>query len=123
MIPLAIVRWAVTRFDSPQKHRAQISTTAMIAGIVAFGGFFGACILLVHACWGFRISLAYALTLPPSSPIAFYYERELCNLVRGLRTLWILFRAPFAAKHLVKMRAALIALIEAARADLARNKS
>jgi hypothetical protein len=118
LIPYAIVRWSVNRFAAPQKHKAQISTAAMVAGVVAFGGFYGACIVMVHLCWGWPASLWYGLSLPVASLVAFYYAREVRRLARSLRTLWILTRSPFAARRLVLMRAALVREIEAVRAEL-----
>jgi hypothetical protein len=112
LIPFAIVRWSVARFAAPQKHKAQISTAAMVAGVVAFGGFYGGCIVTCHALWGWPVSLYYGLSLPVASLVAFYYAREIRRLARGLRTLWILFRAPFAIRHLVRQRAELVGEIE-----------
>lgn len=113
LLPFAIVRWSVKRFAAPQRHKAQVSTAAMVAGIVAFGGCYGACIAGCHAIWGWPVSLWYALSLPVASLVAFYYAREIRRLIRGLRTFWILTRAPFAVRRLVVMRAELVREIEA----------
>jgi len=121
LIPFAIVRWSVAKFASPQKHKAQISTAAMVAGVVAFGGFYGMCILVCHAIWGWPASLWYGVSLPVASLVAFYYAREIRHLVRGLRSLLILFRAPFAAKRMVAMRAGLVREIEAVHEELRRE--
>jgi 1-acyl-sn-glycerol-3-phosphate acyltransferase len=120
LIPFAIVRWSVKRFAAPQKHKAQISTAAIFAGIVAFGGFYGACIVMAHALWGLPTSFWYGLSLPVASLVAFYYAREIRRLARGLRTLWILFRAPFAVRRLVAMRAELVNRVEAVHHALQR---
>jgi len=118
VIPFAIVHWSITRFAAPHKHKAQISTAAMVAGGVAFGGFYGACFLLVHAIWGWPISLWYGLSLPVASLVAFYYAREIRQLARGLRTLWVSMRAPFALRRLVAMRADLVSQVESAHRAL-----
>jgi len=118
LIPFAVVRWSVKRFAAPHQHKAQISTAAIFAGIVAFGGFFGGCILVVNAIWGWPVSLWYGLSLPLTSLAAFYYVREIRRLARGLRTLWILTRSPFAARRLVVMRAELVREIETVHDEL-----
>jgi len=120
LIPFAIVRWTVNRFAAPQKHKAQVSTAAIVAGVVAFGGFYGACILAVHSIWGWPTSLWYGLSLPVASLVAFYYAREFRRIARGLRTLWILCRAPFAIRRLVGMRADLVSRVEAVHHTLQR---
>ncbi|MEI6537258.1 MAG: hypothetical protein WCN98_18090, partial [Verrucomicrobiaceae bacterium] len=112
LIPFAIVRWSVSRFAAPRKHKAQVSTAAMIAGLVAFVGFYGVCVALCHWIWGWPVSFWYALSLPFASMAAHYYAREVGRLFRGLRTLWILCRVPFAARQLVEARKALVAEIE-----------
>jgi len=123
LIPFAIVRWSVAQFAAPQKHKAQISTAAITAGAVAFGGFFAGCILAVHAIWGWPVSLWYGLSLPVASLVAFYYAREVRRLACGLRTLWILTRAPFAARRLVVMRAELVREIEGVHEELRRART
>jgi hypothetical protein len=123
LIPFAIVRWAVTQFAAPQKHKAQISTAAMVAGVVAFGGFYAACVAGCHAIWGFPVSFWYGLSLPVASLVAYYYAREIRRLAQGLRTLWILFRAPFAVRRLVAMRADLVNRVEAVHHALQRAET
>lgn len=112
LIPFAIVRGSVSRFAAPHKHKAQVPTAALIAGVVAFGGFYGGCIGLCHWIWGWPVSFWYALSLPVASLAAHYYAREVRRLCCALRTLWILCRAPFAVRQLVEVRGALVAEIE-----------
>jgi hypothetical protein len=112
LIPFAMVRWSVSRFAAPHQHKAQLTTAALIAGVVSFVGFYGLCIGLCHWIWGWPVSFWYALSLPVASLAAHYYAREVRRLGCGLRTLWILCRAPFAARKLVAMRGALVAEIE-----------
>ena len=117
LIPYAVVRWAVSGFTQPGKHKAQTSTAAITAGIVAFAGFYGACIGLVHTWFGWPTSLWYALSLPLASLLAYYYLRELRRLAVSVRNTIVLLRAPAAAGHLLRLRSELVAEIEAVRAE------
>ena len=74
-----------------------------------------------HARWGWPASLWYGLSLPVASLGAFYYAREIRRLGYSLRTLGILFRAPFATRHLVRRRAELEAEIELIHKQLRRD--
>jgi glycerol-3-phosphate O-acyltransferase/dihydroxyacetone phosphate acyltransferase len=115
LIPYAVVNRAVSGFTEPGKRKAQTSTAAIIAGIVAFGLFYGLCVCLVQAWLGWPVSLWYALSLPVTSLVAYYYVRELRRLVASVRNTVLLVRAPMAARHLLALRAELIGEIEAVR--------
>jgi glycerol-3-phosphate O-acyltransferase / dihydroxyacetone phosphate acyltransferase len=117
LIPYAIVRWAVRRFTQPGKHRAQTSTAAITAGIVAFGLFYGLCVAVVHCVFGWPVSFWYALSLPVASLVAFYYLRELRRLWASVRNTAVLLRVPMAARRLLGMRRELMAEIEAVRGE------
>jgi glycerol-3-phosphate O-acyltransferase/dihydroxyacetone phosphate acyltransferase len=115
LIPYAVVQWAVRGFTEPGKRKAQTSTAAITAGIVAFGVFYGLCVGLVHSWFGWPASLWYALSLPLASLIAYYYIRELRRLAANVRNTVVLLRAPMAARRLLALRGELIAEIESAR--------
>jgi hypothetical protein len=117
LIPFAVVHWAVRGFTEPGKRKAQTSTAAITAGIVAFGVFYGLCIGAVHSWFGWPASLWYALSLPLASLIAFYYVRGLRRLVASVRNTVVLLRAPMATKRLRALRGELIAEIEAVRRE------
>ena len=117
LIPGAVVEWAVRGFTEPGKRKAQTSTAAIAAGVVAFGVFYGLCVWVVHAWFGWPASLWYALSLPLASLIAYYYTRELRRLVVSVRNTVVLLRAPIAARRLLALRGELIAEIEAARGE------
>jgi hypothetical protein len=69
------------------------------------------------------VSFWYGLSLPVASLVAYYYAREIRRLAQGLRTLWILFRAPFAVRRLVAMRADLVNRVEAVHHALQRAET
>jgi glycerol-3-phosphate O-acyltransferase / dihydroxyacetone phosphate acyltransferase len=117
LIPYAVVRWAVSGFTEPGKRKAQTSTAAITAGIVAFGVFYGLCIAVFHSWFGWPASLWYALSLPVASLIAYYYLRELRRLAASVRNTIVMLRAPMAARRLLALRGELIAEIESARGN------
>lgn len=118
LLPHLIIKWALHRFPSPEKRKAQASTTRILGGIVLYAGFFSAYAAIFHACFGWPASFWYALSLPPSTLLAFYHLREFRRLKAGVRSFIVLVRAPFAAKRLLKLRAELIHEIEAVHALL-----
>jgi 1-acyl-sn-glycerol-3-phosphate acyltransferase len=120
-IPYAVVKWAAGRFSEPGKRKAQAATSAIVAGTIAFGSFYGLCILLFHTLAGWPASFWYALSLPPASLLAHYYTRELRRLIGVVQSGVLLLRAPFAARRLMAMRAELRSEIEAARQELVRS--
>jgi glycerol-3-phosphate O-acyltransferase/dihydroxyacetone phosphate acyltransferase len=117
LLPFAVVGWAVYRFPQAATRKAQTSTTAITAGIVAFGAFYAAYVLVFTHFFGWPWSLWYALSLPPASLLAHYYWRQVRYLARSVRTALILLQAPLAAKRLIAMRNNLITEIEGARAE------
>jgi 1-acyl-sn-glycerol-3-phosphate acyltransferase len=117
LIPSAVVQWVVRDFTQPGKRKAQTSTAAIAAGIVAFGVFYALCVGVVHAWFGWPASLWYALSLPLASLVAYYYVRELRRLVASVRNTVVLLRAPIATRRLLALRGQLIAEIEAARGE------
>lgn len=117
LIPYAVIKWAVGGFTQPGKRKAQTSTAAITAGIVAFGVFYGLCVVVFHSWFGWPASLWYALSLPVASLIAHYYLRELRRLAASVRNTIVLLRAPIAARRLLALRRELIAEIESARGE------
>jgi 1-acyl-sn-glycerol-3-phosphate acyltransferase len=117
LLAFAVVRWAVHRFPQAGTRKAQVSTTAITAGIVAFGFFYSAYVFVFHRLFGWPWSLWYALSLPLASLLAHYYLRQISTLAASVRNTVILLRAPMAARGLVAMRNDLVAKIDAARAE------
>jgi glycerol-3-phosphate O-acyltransferase / dihydroxyacetone phosphate acyltransferase len=115
LIPFAVVKWAVGGFTEPTKRKAQASTAAITAGVVAFGVCYSLYTALFHALFGWPASLWYALSLPVASLIAYYYLREARRLAASVRGTIVLLRAPAAARRLLALRAQLIAEIEQSR--------
>jgi len=121
--PFLVVRWAVNRFANVRMHKAQTSTAAIIAGVVSFTFFYGAYALIFHRCFGWPASLWYGLSLPVAGLIAHYYVRRLHQLSGRVRDTFVLLRSPAAARRLTKMRAELIAEIDAARGPLDKDEN
>jgi hypothetical protein len=115
------VKWAVGGFPDPARRKAQTATTAIIAGIVAFGLCYPLYVVLVHAWLGWPASLWYALSLPVASLAAYYYAGQARRLGASVRNTIVLLRAPAAARHLLALRAQLIAQIEQARPTPAKR--
>jgi glycerol-3-phosphate O-acyltransferase / dihydroxyacetone phosphate acyltransferase len=109
-----LITWAVRRFASPNRHKAQISTATIVAGVVAFSLFYSIYILGCHLTFGWPTSLWFGLSLPVTGLVAHYYLRAAQKLTASVRMTIILLRAPSAAKRLLTMRQGLVAEIEAA---------
>jgi 1-acyl-sn-glycerol-3-phosphate acyltransferase len=118
LIPYLVVTWAIRKFPEPNKVKAQVSTTVITAGLVAFGACYAVYVALVRHFFGWPVSFWYALSLPVTGLLAHYYLRDLKLLALSLRHLRVLWRAPLATKRLLAMRAGLIAEIEAVRGKL-----
>jgi glycerol-3-phosphate O-acyltransferase/dihydroxyacetone phosphate acyltransferase len=112
IIPHAIIIWAVNRFPATEKRKAQTSTTKILGGILLYTGFFGLYAMAFHAMFGLPASFWYALSLPPSSLMAFYHLRELRRFKASLRNTLVLVRAPLVARRLLTLRAELVKEIE-----------
>jgi len=122
LIPYALIKWATGKFTLEGKRKAQASTTAIAAGAVGFGLCYTIYIAVFQWIFGWPASLWYALSLPVTGILAHYYLREMRRLWAAVHTTIVLWRAPFAAKRLLKMRAELIGEIEAVRADQQREE-
>jgi 1-acyl-sn-glycerol-3-phosphate acyltransferase len=118
LLPFGVVKWSVDHFASPQRHKAQTSTAAIISGIVAFSFFYGLYTWLFHLYFGWKWAIWYGLSLPVAGIISHYYLREMRRLSGGVRDVFVLLRRPGSAKRLLAVRAKLIAEIEAVRKEL-----
>jgi 1-acyl-sn-glycerol-3-phosphate acyltransferase len=118
LLPALVVTWAVARLASPDKHKAQISTATIVAGVVAFSAFYALYIGGCHLTLGWPTSLWFGLSLPVTGLIAHYYLRGVKKLAAAVRTTMILLRAPSATKRLIAMRRGLVTEIEVAHQSL-----
>jgi 1-acyl-sn-glycerol-3-phosphate acyltransferase len=122
LLPFAVVAWAKRRFPNAETRKAQTSTTAITAGIIAFGAFYSMYVTVFHHFFGWPWSFWYAVSLPPASLLAHYYLRQVRYLAGTVRNALILLQAPLVAKRLITMRNDLVAEIEAVRAEY-RNRN
>jgi glycerol-3-phosphate O-acyltransferase / dihydroxyacetone phosphate acyltransferase len=118
LLPFGVVKWSVDHFASPQRHKAQTSTAAIISGIISFTFFYGLYTWVFHGYFGWKWAIWYGLSLPVAGIIAHYYLREMRRLTGGVRDVFVLLQRPGAAKRLLAIRAKLIADIEAQRKEL-----
>jgi glycerol-3-phosphate O-acyltransferase/dihydroxyacetone phosphate acyltransferase len=116
--PVLLVKWSVNHFANIQRHKAQTSTAAIIAGLVSFSFFYGSYLCIFHWLFGWPASLWYGLSLPVAGLIAHFYARQLRQLAGRIRDTFVLLRAPAAARRLLALRARLIAEIEAVRPEI-----
>lgn len=119
LLPALVITWAVGRFANLNKHKAQVSTTAIVAGVVAFGLIYSLYIGICHWKFGWPVTLWFGLSLPVTGLIAHYYLRAAQKLTTAVRTIIIFLRDPSAAKRLIAMRRGLVAEIEAAHQTIA----
>lgn len=116
ILPILAVRWAVGRYGNVEKHKAQTSTAAIVAGVPAFGLFYAALIWTVHGRFGWPASLWYAASLPIAGLITHYYIKEAGYFWGSMKGLWTLLRARLAAGRIIGLRKRLIDDIEFHRA-------
>ena len=115
LLPIMIVDWAIQRFANTSTNKTRVTTTALLAGILSFGPWYGLLIALCHAIFGWPVSLIYGLSLPVAGRVAHYYVRGAPRFAAALRSTLVMIRAPGDARRLLRMREALIAQIQAAR--------
>lgn len=118
LLPITFIHLALRRYAELAVNKTHVSTTAMLAGALGFGGFYGVCIATVHAIFGWPVSLWYGLSLPAAGLATHYYLRNLHDLRADARAAQVLLRAPFAARRLLALRQELIGEIEAARREV-----
>lgn len=116
LVPIAVVQWAVHRFAHIDRFKAQVSLTAIAAGLVSFGLFYGLLFAAAQRIVGWPTSLVYLLSLPVSGLVAHYYLQQGQRLWRAARRSLVLFRLKLgSAARLRRMRRELIKEIEALR--------
>ncbi len=118
LAPVSLVRWTRNRVLKPDHRKRETAHTTILLGIVAFVPSFTIFAAMFHHFFGWPASFWYALSLPVASLLAYYYIRELGQMGSAIRNMTIIFRAPFAAKRLLRLRAELIEQIEAARPEI-----
>ena len=118
LAPYCLVKWSVNHFADPKRHRAQIATAAIIAGLVSFGFFYGLYAWIFHYFFGWRAAVWYGLSLPVAGMIAHYYVRRLRCLTGAVRDTFVLLRSPAATRRLLALRTQLISEIEMARPEI-----
>ncbi len=117
-LPVSVIQWVGRRVQKSDPRTTSVSTTVIIAGIVAFILFYGAYVVVFHLFFGWRASLFYALTLPPAGLVAHYYVRELRRFGASLRATWVYLRAPAVTRRLLALRAQMISEIEVQRQEI-----
>lgn len=118
LAPFCVVKSAVRKFANVDKHKAQTSTAAIIAGLVSFSFFYGLYAWVFHLYFGWRAAAWYGLTLPVVGMVAHYYLRALRRLSAGVLDTFVLLRSPSAARRLVVLRQALTNEIESVASNL-----
>jgi len=118
LLPYFAVQRSVRRFSEHPGTKTGVATITILSGLVAFTSFYALCVAAFRILFGWPATIWYALSLPLASLVAHYYLRDLRRFGASLRAAPVLLRAPSAAQTLLKARAQLIELIEAARRDL-----
>jgi glycerol-3-phosphate O-acyltransferase/dihydroxyacetone phosphate acyltransferase len=121
LAPAHFIEWAVEKFSPRENVRAQIAHVSMIAGLIGFGALYAAAAAVMWHYAGPGWAAAYVLSLPLSGLFAHAWMRGLARVSGEMRAGWLLARMPFTRRYLVRMRARLIAEIEAFRAEYRRE--
>lgn len=117
LAPLAVIQWAVRRFAGREESQAQVSTTAIIAGLAGFTLFYSLYIAVFYQFAGWSWTVWYAVSLPLSGLVAHYYTQELGRLRGSFRVAAVLLGLRLGtAQRLRRQRAALLEEIESLRA-------
>jgi glycerol-3-phosphate O-acyltransferase / dihydroxyacetone phosphate acyltransferase len=123
LAPFCVVAWSVKKFAHVEKHKAQTSTAAIIAGLVSFGFFYALYAWIFHLFFGWHTTVWYALTLPLTGIISHYYVRQLRRLSAGVHDTFMLLHAPAGARHLIALHDELTAEIESVAKELRQPSS
>ncbi len=121
LAPVWFIEWAVPKFSPRENVRAQIAHGSMIAGLVGFGVLYAAAAALMWHFAGGGWALVYLLSLPLSGLFAHAWVRSLVRFGGQVRASWLMGRLPLTRRHLARMRARLIAEIDAFRAEYRRE--
>ena len=114
-LPVLVVNRTTKHFERAPADKTHVSTAGILAGLISFSVCYGAYIVVFCAFFGLPATLWYALSLPVASLAAHYYLRGLLRFAQSVHSLFVLVRAPAAARHVLALRNELIAEIEAAR--------
>ncbi|HWF17642.1 MAG TPA: hypothetical protein VG754_00150, partial [Verrucomicrobiae bacterium] len=114
--PFCVVAWSIKKFANTEKHKAQTSTAAIIAGTVSFSFFYALYAWIFHLFFGWHATFWYVVSLPFTGIIAHYYVRKLRSLGAGFHDTFVLLRAPTAAQRLLRLRKVLVDEIESVAA-------
>jgi hypothetical protein len=121
LAPVWFVEWAVEKFSPRENVRAQVAHASMIAGLVGFGVLYAAAAIVMWRLGGAAWALAYLVSLPVTGPFAHAWIRSFARVGGQIRAAWLMGRLPLTRRHLARMRARLIADIDAFRADYRRD--
>jgi glycerol-3-phosphate O-acyltransferase / dihydroxyacetone phosphate acyltransferase len=121
LAPAAVIHWALKKFANLDQHRAQVSTTSILAGLVSFGCFYSLYFLVAQCWFGWPIAFWYLLSLPVASLVAYYYWREARRWTAGVRNVVTWMRRPKAIRRLQITRAELIEDIERLRREYRKH--
>lgn len=121
IVPALLVEWAVGHFTHKGLRKAQTAHASMLAGLVGFTLFYGACIAAVDALLGWHVALWYAVSLPVAGLIAHLHLQWMREEAADLRAATLLHRLPLAKRVLVTMRERLIDELTELRAEYRRS--
>jgi len=118
--PLRVVTLVIERLTHEEARRAQTPHATMLAGLVAFGGFYALYVTLVWRWFGVWPAFWYALSLPASGLLAHSWVRAARRYRRRVRAAAVLLRAPFATRVIRRSRARLLAQLGTLRREYER---
>jgi glycerol-3-phosphate O-acyltransferase / dihydroxyacetone phosphate acyltransferase len=118
LIPVSLMRWTRNHLLKAATRKRETAHTTILLSVVAFIPCFTIFAVVFHHFFGWPASFWYALSLPVTSLLTYYYIRELRRMGSAIRNTFILIRAPFAAKRLLRLRGELISQIESARPEI-----
>ena len=120
LVPTLLLSVIVAKSEKTPADKTNISTATILGGVVVFTGFYGLCVFVFHQFFGWKETLVYACSLPPTSLAAYCYLRGLKRFAASARAAIVLMRAPRAARRLQVWRSELIGLIDAEREEFLR---
>lgn len=127
LFPIALVGWLhwrpatwlldalAGRVVEKTKRKAQLAHVRMLVGVVIYGAFYLGYAVLAYLWIGWPGAGWYGLLLPVVGLVGHYYRLQIGRLFSAARTTVVLFRAPFAKRRILKMRAAALREIEIVR--------
>jgi len=121
LAPVWFTEWAVEKFAPRQNLRAQIAHGSMIAGLLGFGVMYAAASAIMWYFAGWPVAVLYLLSLPLTGVFAYHYLRAVYRYAGQIKAAGILLRLPLTRRNLARMRARLVAEIDAFRMDYRRE--